>query len=213
MEEVVVHVKTLEQWKSVLDIWFEKGYTWQSGDKEYSEDTFEIGGRFLNLDDCITYGVTNHYSAQFLEYSEFMEQQQAKNSGVKTRYVTQEQLDLIDRLSDEEYPLLALAMNTFAYGSDMEDAFNPQVLFTDEFIDNNTVALTQYLAGDESIVFKAKEKLYRLWGTDHDGDKSYFAGGSLYTPATSFKKYAFTAPLDEITKWQTPDWHIEEVEE
>ena len=211
MEEVVVvHVKTLEQWESVLDTWFKQGYKWIDGDTSYYTRGFDVSSH-LSLDDNGEISMGN--TANSIEYSEFLEQQQAKNSGVKTHYVTQEQLDLINRLSDEEYPLLALAMNTFAYGSDTEDVFNPEVLFTDEFIDNNTVALTQYLAGDESIKFKAKEKLYLLWGIDCDGDKVYFAGGSLYTPATLFKKYAFTAPLDEITKWQTPDWHIEEVEE
>ncbi len=41
MTETAVHVTTLEQWKSVLDVWFKQGYAWPAGDKEYSEHIFE----------------------------------------------------------------------------------------------------------------------------------------------------------------------------
>ena len=112
-----------------------------------------------------------------------------------TYYVTQEQLDLIENLNVEAYPLLSLAMNTFAYGSDFEEKFDPNVLFTDEFIGDNTIALTKYLGGDETIEFKVKEPLYRLWRIDDDGDKVYMY--FLYgTPDwTINKNSAFTAPL------------------
>ncbi len=33
MAETVVHVTTLKQWKSVLDVWFRQGYSWYGGDQ------------------------------------------------------------------------------------------------------------------------------------------------------------------------------------
>lgn len=133
----------------------------------------------------------------------------SSKGSLTTHYVSDEQLDIISRLSDEAYPLLALAMNAFGYGSDYEDSFDPSVLFTDEFIDNDTSALTRYLAGDETVVFKIKEDMYRLWGIDEQEGKVYFDNYSLLAPATDDKYKAFIAPIDEITKWKTPDWNIE----
>ena len=49
MEEVVVHVKTLEQWESVLDTWFKQGYKWVDGDTGYFERGFSMGS-YLTLD-------------------------------------------------------------------------------------------------------------------------------------------------------------------
>ena len=132
---------------------------------------------------------------------------------METYYVTREQLDLIDRLNDECYPLLALAMNTFAYGSDFEEKFDPNILFTDEFIGDSAVSLTKYLAGDESIEFKVKEPLYRLWRDELDNDIVYMTLNNFGTPNwTMGKENAFTAPLDEIKKWQTPAWEIEKAD-
>lgn len=44
MTETVVYVTTLEQWKSVLDIWFEQGYSWYSGGQKYHEVYFKFRG-------------------------------------------------------------------------------------------------------------------------------------------------------------------------
>ncbi|WP_273948097.1 hypothetical protein [Leuconostoc mesenteroides] len=41
MTVTVVHVTTLEQWKSVLDIWYKQGHHWLNGDKEYDARFFE----------------------------------------------------------------------------------------------------------------------------------------------------------------------------
>ena len=79
MTETVVHVTTLEQWKSVLDVWFKQGYSWSSEDKEYSEHIFENGGRYLFLDNRITWSGSNYTSEQAIEYSEFMSQQKEDN--------------------------------------------------------------------------------------------------------------------------------------
>lgn len=36
--ETVLHVTTLEEWKSVLDVWFEQGYYWHDTGKSYHKD-------------------------------------------------------------------------------------------------------------------------------------------------------------------------------
>jgi len=57
-----------------------------------------------------------------------------------------------------------------------------------------------------------KEQLYRLWRIDDAGDKVYMTF-NFGTPAwTTIEKNAFTAPLREITRWQTPAWRVEEVD-
>ena len=215
MIETVVHVTTLDQWKSVLDVWFKQGYEWRGGRRGYQIYFFENHlGRHLKLgrNHEISYWSLDGCNESFIEYADFMAQKKEDNK-METHYVTQEQFDLIDRLNDECYPLLALAMNTFAYGSDFEEKFDPNILFTDEFIVNSAVSLTKYLGGDETVEFKVKEPLYRLWRIDDDGDKVYMRF-SYGTPGWAMsEENAFKAPLEEIKKWQTPAWEIEKVEE
>ncbi|ADD71757.1 hypothetical protein LM1A4_034 [Leuconostoc phage 1-A4] len=73
MEKTIVHVTTLEQWRSILGVWFKQGYDWLNGDQVYSKDLFEDGGRFLFLGNHISYSRTNHNSKPYIEYSEFIE--------------------------------------------------------------------------------------------------------------------------------------------
>lgn len=59
--------------------------------------------------------------------------------------------------------------------------------------------------------YVTKETLYRLWRIDA-GDRVYMAFGFYGTPSwTTSETDAFTAPLEEIKKWQTPAWEIEKV--
>jgi len=44
MTETVVHVTTLEQWKSVLDVWFKQGHKRFASIQSYAEKTFEKYG-------------------------------------------------------------------------------------------------------------------------------------------------------------------------
>lgn len=200
MTKTVVHVTTLEQWKSVLDVWFKQGYGWSTENKEYSERLFKNGGRFLFLDDCITYSRTKPNSKPFIEYSEFMAQQKEDNKMAKY-YVTQEQLDLIKELKEKLFPLHALLTKSNRYE-------NIKV----ELSGQDEKALLRYLGGDTSIKFKVKEQLYRLWRIDSAGDKVYMTfsfGTPTYIPN---ENYAFTAPLEEIKKWETPAWSLEKVD-
>lgn len=79
MTETVVHVTTLEQWKSVLDVCYKQGHYWLFTNTKYQESIFENGGRFLFLDDYITWSASNYNSEPFIEYSEFMAQQKEDN--------------------------------------------------------------------------------------------------------------------------------------
>jgi len=199
MAETVVHVTTLYQWKSVLDVWFKQGYAWRGGNGGYEEHIFENGGRFLFLDDYITWNASNYNSEPFIEYSEFMAQQKEDNK-METYYVTKEQLDLIESAKNLNYPLTGITAPE-----------NLQKEFDKTCFDNQKEIL-RYLGGDETIEFKVKDQLYRLWAIDDDGDKVYVDNYSLSAPATIDKNSAFTAPLEEIKKWQTPAWSVEEVD-
>ena len=121
----------------------------------------------------------------------------------KTYYVTQEQLDLIEKLKEKVFPLHVLLTRSERYK-------NIKV----ELSSQEEKALLRYLGGDETIEFKVKEPLYRLWAIDEYGEKVYFkqSHGFWTAPATQISEDIFTAPLEEIKKWQTPAWEIEKVQ-
>lgn len=121
---------------------------------------------------------------------------------METIYVTQDQLDLIEELKERIFPLGVLYVESDRY----EDI---HINLTHQ----EQKALLRYLGGGETIEFKVKEPLYRLWRTDDVGQLVYM-NFNLGTPIwTVTKALAFKAPLEEIKKWQTPAWEIEEAEE
>ncbi|CCJ66949.1 hypothetical protein ABGW26_08230 [Leuconostoc falkenbergense] len=199
MTETVVHVTTLEQWKSVLDVWFKQGYAWPAGDKKYSAEIFESGGRFLFLGDYITYSMSNPDSKPFIEFSEFMEQQKEDNKMEKVYEVSQSVFDELQRIKAHEGISLIGAIT-----------LNAQFI---KSINVGKKAILRYLADDPAIEFKVKEQLYRLSGTDEDDDEVYMTFNCGIPTWTYIKDNAFTAPLEEIKKWQTPAWEIEKVGE
>lgn len=210
MAETVVHVTTLEQWKSVLDVWFNHGYDWElfNTRNDYREDFYHDGSRQLglNMNDCagISYWSLNNYPGDnLIEYSEFVAQQRADNK-METYYVTQKQLDLIDDLKESDFPVYKF------YGS---NKYQPLAV-ANNLSSKAEKMLLRYLGGDTSVEFKVKEPLYRLWRVDDNGDTVYMKFNGLGTPDwTGAKDYAFTAPLEEIKKHKTTSWEIEEVEE
>lgn len=207
MTETVVHVTTIDQWKSVLDVWFAQGYMWFASGCEYSENKFEYSGSrqiALNLwgDDEIVCFINNDYSGDNLvEYAEFMAQQE-KTMAKETYYVTQEQLDLIDNIKNCAYP------------SDEIVHHNEQIRKMVHYWNSNQdKAVLRYLGGDESIEFKVKEQLYRLWRIDDEGDTAYMRFNAAGSPTyTEYKNLAFTAPEEEIKKHKTVSWEIEKAD-
>lgn len=201
MTETVVHVTTLEQWKSVLDVWFEHGYSWHSGDKEYHGGYFKDGIRelLLNKDnDILTLIIPG--TREPISYKDFMAQQKEDNK-METYYVTQEQLDFLNAIYEQSYSLDELLNNST----------EAKKLFDDYNIPAGNAVL-RYLGGDETIEFKVKEPLYRLWRSDDEGDIVYMRF-SYGTPGWAMaEENAFTAPLEEIKKWQTPAWEIEKAD-
>lgn len=202
MTETVVRVSTIEEWKAVLDVWFEQGYTWKSGDKKYRENYFNEGRRGLCLaeDNKILTAKADSYSC--VKYANFMAQQQKEGNNMETYYVTREQLDFIEELKDRVFPLSVIFTESNRYKKINVNNTSSQY----------EKALLRYLGGDETIEFKCKEQLYRLSRIDDDGDTVYmhFVHGS--PDWTMSKEGAFTAPLEEITKHKTVSWYIEEVD-
>ena len=197
MTETVVHVTTLEQWKSVLDVWYKQGYDWPFGGREYSENTFKNGGRFLFLDDYITYSRNNPNSKPFIEYSEFMAQQKEDNKMATVYEVSQSVFDELQSIKAHK--------DTSLIGSIVAHA--PFI----KFIEIGNKAILRYLADDPAVEFKVKEQLYRLWRVDDGGDMVYM-NFSYGTPDWGVVDDAFTAPLEEIKKWKTPAWSLEKVD-
>lgn len=201
MTETVVHVTTLEQWKSVLDIWFKNGYSWYSGDQKYHKSYFKKGVRELLLDEDNDILILTPGEREPISYKDFVAQQKEGNK-METYYVTQEQLDLINKIYEEVYSLDEL-LNSHT------EAKN---LFNDYSMSEGNAVL-RYLGGDTSVEFKVKEPLYRLWRIDTDGDKIYMGFNKFGTPSwAGYKNDAFIAPLEEIKKWQTPAWDIEKAD-
>lgn len=86
MTETVVHVTTLWQWQSVLDVWFKQGYDWGlfNTHNDYREEFYHDGSRQLglNMNDYarISYWSLNNYPGDnLIEYSDFMSQQKDDN--------------------------------------------------------------------------------------------------------------------------------------
>ncbi|MCT3077196.1 hypothetical protein [Leuconostoc citreum] len=201
MSETVVHVTTLDQWKSVLDVWFAQGYEWEIRTKrqKYFLDQFNFfNARYLYLNSHIQYG--SILPDNFIEYADFMAQQEKK---MTTYEVTQEQLELLDKVKSMPYPFVELI--TF-------NGYRRELDRLDWSGISNDVIL-KYLAHDETIEFKVKEQLYRLWRVDSDGDRVYMRINRYGTPDSSMDQHnTFTAPLEEIKKWQTPAWEIEKAD-
>ncbi|MGQ2283465.1 hypothetical protein [Leuconostoc pseudomesenteroides] len=199
MTETVVHVTTLEQWKSVLDVWFKKGYEWVTCGKKYKEEYFtEEYTRYLNLFGTDISKTSIGLPSEFIEYSEFMTEQKEDNKMAMVYEVSQSVFDELQRIKAHEGTSLIGAIT-----------LNARLI---ESIEVGNKAILRYLADDPTIEFKVKETLYRLVANDFSGQKAYFNKG-IYSTASSSKNFAFTAPLEEIKKWKTPDWKIEKVED
>jgi len=200
MAEMVVHVTTLEQWKSVLDVWFEKGYEWGSGHKnKYFDEYFKTeGDRYLFILDGDIQAANSKSDNKTIEYKEFMSQQKEDNKMATVYEVSQSVFDTLQRIRANE--------DTSLIGS---------ITWNAEFIKSIEVgnkAILRYLADDPAIEFKVKQQLYRLWRIDADGDKVYMTFTKYGTPDwTMDEDYAFTAPLEEIKRHKTVSWEIEEV--
>lgn len=134
------------------------------------------------------------------QYEEFMEQQKEDNKMATVYEVSQSVFDELQRIKAHE--------GTSLIGSIVGHA--PFI----KFIEVGNKAILRYLADDPAIEFKVKETLYRLWRIDDDRDKVYMYFNQMTgTPTwTIDEENAFTAQLEEIKKWQTPAWEIEEVE-
>lgn len=198
MTETVVHVTTLEQWKSVLDVWFEQGCEWVIGGKNYKEEYFtEEDTRYLNLFCTDISKTSSRVPSEFIEYADFMAQQKEDNKMATVYEVTQSVFDELQRVKAHEG--ISLIGSIVA---------NAKLI---KSIEVGNKAILRYLADDPVIEFKVKEPLYRLVATDTSGQKAYFNKG-IYATASSSKNFAFTAPLAEIKKWQTPDWEIEKAD-
>lgn len=177
MSETVVHVETIKQWKSVLDVWFSKGYTWYSSSNEYNEEYLNKGGRFLLLDDdnYIQFQSNNHRDA--IEYDDFMKKQEKE-----TYYVTQEQIDEINKLIIKHKPDEEKALLRYVGGDTSVEFKVKEQLYRLWRIDNE---------GDD-VWFALFNETDPTW--------------------TSNEENAFTAPYEEIKKWKTPAWKIEKVD-
>lgn len=120
-----------------------------------------------------------------------------------TYYVTQEQLDLIEELKEKLFPLHVLLNRSDRYEN---------IKF--ELSSQEEKALLRYLGGDETIEFKVKEQLYRLYLVDVLGQRNYFtiSNATALPDRTVVKEKAFVETLEEIKKWKTPAWGIEKVQ-
>jgi len=200
MTETVVHVTTLEQWKSTLDVWFKQGHEWSSGGKnKYFDEYFKIyGDRYLLIFDGDIQAANSKSDNETIEYKDFMSQQKEDNKMATVYEVSQYVFDTFQSIRANEDTSLIGAIT-----------WNAEFI---ESIEVGNKAILRYLAGDPAIEFKVKQQVYRLSRIDADGDKVYMKFTKYGTPDwTMDEDYAFTAPLEEIKRWQTPAWSREEV--
>ena len=120
---------------------------------------------------------------------------------METYYVTREQYDLIEKLKSDSLPFFNLVRATTGEMKELAQ----------EIPDELDSKILRYIGGDETIEFKFKEQLQRLWRIDDSDNRVYMQINGLGTPDwTMDKEYAFTAPLEEIKKWKTISWDVEE---
>jgi len=206
MTETVVHVTTIEEWKSVLDVWFKQGYGWFSSDNTYAEKLFEQNG--ANQVGLVDYGfkyivcwINNDYDGDnIIEYSELISRQKEDNKMATVYEVSQSVCDTLQRIRAHE--------DTSLIGS---ITWNAQFI---ESIEVGNKAIFRYLADDPAIEFKVKEQLYRLYLVDVLGQRNYFtiSNATALPDRTVVKEKAFVETLEEIKKWKTPAWEIEKAE-
>lgn len=117
---------------------------------------------------------------------------------MQTYYVTHEQLETIKFLKGFEEPLKYLIFNSASFESVIINISKKK-----------EKAILRYLGGDDKITFKVKEQLYRLCHIDKNGVERYMVN---WESTTQSKKLAFTAALEVIKQYETPDWIVERVE-
>lgn len=187
MTETVVHVTTLDQWKSVLDVGFEQGYSWLFTNTKYQESIFEDGGRYLFLDNCITYSNNNHHDKPYIEYADFIAQQEKTMS---------------KKFTEEEYQnIVKVWQSRNIYIHKIEDII-------DYLIDDLNIDVTHM--GDQALAlanpltrewahakFVEKEKKY-YWTNKKGNDIGIYEDNGLV-----FLKERHWAPLteSEIREW------------
>lgn len=201
----VVHVETLEEYRAVLDKWFDKGYDW--GTALHSQDLHEeyfnrIGARYLTLEaDRIGYSfglVIDKTKAT--PFKEFM----AKELGKVTYEVSDKQMKFIKEAKENQYPASYLMVHDDKYVN-MFSGVEYGTIFERD--------LLRYLGGDDRVVFQLMDPVFMLKGRDTDGDAVYFRLNTLDVPTYTYDKpQAFVASLKVITRWNTPFWEIVLVE-
>lgn len=75
MTETVVYVTTLDQWRSVLDIWFKQGFSWPEDGQSYNQEYFTRGQRVLLLDKDNDILIPTPGKREPISYQEFMANQ------------------------------------------------------------------------------------------------------------------------------------------
>ena len=206
--ETVVRVDTLKEYRAVLKKWFSKGYCWDrvGGEKDLHESYFTTygGARYLILEgNVINYSNGTYVENHKLEVTSFKDFMAKENSKVAYE-VSEDQLAFIKEVKESPYPAAYLMGHNYVY----EELFSAGD-YDPEFERD----LLRYLGGEDSVVFKLNNPLYRLKGKDTDGDIVYFTQGLCPPSYTYDKEDAFMVSQDEITRWETPFWEIEEVKE
>ena len=148
MTETAVHVTTLEQWKSVLDVWFKNGYSWYSGDQKNRKSYFKEGVRELLLDEDNNILILTPGEREPISYKDFMAQQKEGNKMATVYEVSQPVFDKLQMIKAHEGVSLIEAIT-----------FNAQFI---KSIAVGNKAILRYLSDDPAIEFKVKEQLYRL---------------------------------------------------
>lgn len=205
--ETVVRVDTLKEYRAVLEKWFSKGYSWYDGGDQEPHDRYltHNGARYLILEgNVVSYSDGSYVENRKLEVMSFKELMD-KEHGKVTYEVSEDQMALIEGAKDDQYPASYLMGHNYVYealfsAGDYDPEFERDLL--------------RYLGGDANVAFQLKEPLYRLKGNESDGETVYFKLNVKESPSYTYdKSAAFVAPQEEITRWKSPFWEIEEVKE
>lgn len=166
----IIHVETLEEYRAVLEKWFEKGYDFFSnlGTQDPHEEYFtKLDAQYLTLQaNTIGYYLaepyTGHKKLKAMSFKEFMAKEQGvtpwvpapedipeRERGKVTYELSEEQMKFINDARDSGYPASYLMVHSKEYGEVLDAVVGYGATFERDVL--------KYVAGDDSVVFQLKD--------------------------------------------------------
>lgn len=201
----IIKVKTLDQWKKVLKVLFDRGNDWRDKDGHdltTRPDFFtENKSRYLYVEHGeITHGkFSPDLYAKVTPAEEFLKDEYSTSEKIYT--VTKQEMEILQTVKNHAgIGLLKAVSNRKSELAAMESIGNGAIL--------------RWIGGDDKIKIVVEEPKWRLTAIDKDGDKAYvWVNKYGIQGSTSVEELALTGNKEELAKYKSDFWTWEEVDE